>query len=323
MAIGAIVVAVGAQSAKPPPAVPPRDAGESRAALPEGHPPISLPEDIKQTIQKAAARAKQAPNDLDTWKQLGAMQYRAGQINAQYLAEAESTYEHILRIAPDDRDALRALGNIGYDRNRPADAIAFYERYLAVEPGDLSVQTDLGTMHLAAKDTDKALETYKKVLATDPSFFQAQFNLAIAYRVANEAEKALEALHRARDIAPDEKTKKHVEELLARVEQPGGDAATVADAPATGFRTKVEDIFRKHPIVGPKLDRVEWPNETTVKVAVREFPMEAMPPAVREMFADRIKNGLKESKTAHSVGDTVRVELVDSATGELMETFVE
>jgi hypothetical protein len=85
----------------------------------------------------------------------------------------------------------------------------------------------------------------------------------------------------------------------------------------------VEAIFRSHPIVGPKLDRLEWPQERTAKVLVRDFPMDGMPPQVRERFVERIRGGLREQKKEHSIDGELRVELVDAASGRVMETVVE
>ena len=142
-----------------------------------------------------------------------------------YLADAAATYAHVLERQPENLDALRALGNIAFDRNQPDQASEYYRRYLKVKPDDLSVQTDLGTMQLSSQQVDAALKTYQDVLAVDPKFFQAQFNLAIAYRAAGDDAKALAALERARDIAGDDATRQRVNELLAHLKgapPPGG-----------------------------------------------------------------------------------------------------
>jgi hypothetical protein len=85
----------------------------------------------------------------------------------------------------------------------------------------------------------------------------------------------------------------------------------------------VEAIFRDHPIVGPKLDRVEWPSDDRARVLLREFPMEAMPPFVRDKFTDRIRNGVRDSKARHQTSVPITVELVDAASGQVMETITE
>jgi Flp pilus assembly protein TadD len=325
--VAAIAIFLGNRHAAPPAVVPPRNGGG--AGLPAGHPPIQVPDDVRAVIDRMADTARKNPKDLDTWKQLGFVQYRAGQVDAKYLTSAEETYKHVLELDPKDLDALRALGNIDFDREQPEQAMGYYRRYLELKPDDLHVQTDLGTMMLSAKQTDAAIKTYRAVLKADPEFFQAQFNLAIAYRAAGQDEKALDALRHARDLAGDDATRKRVDELLARLTgEPPPEAAAQAAPPAGaagggGIRADVESIFRSHPITGPKLERIDWPDDQTAKVVLRQFPMEGMPPFVRQKFVDHIRQELKDKKARDQVKGPIHVDLVDADTGRVMETISE
>ncbi|MFN8641917.1 MAG: tetratricopeptide repeat protein [Candidatus Binatia bacterium] len=296
--------------------------------MPEGHPPLAVPEDVRKVIAKMADAAQDKPDDLEVWRQLGFVQYRAGQVDPKYLDDAATTYQHVLAKAPDDLDALRALGNVAYDRNDPARAMDFYRRYLAKKPDDLGIQTDLATMQLANKDYDGALEGYQAVLRADPNFFQAQFNLAIAYRAKGDDEQALAALRRAREIATDDDTRKRVDALLAHVTggpPPGAPGVEAAGDGAGGgdLHGAVEIIFRSHPIVGSRIDRIQWNGDTAARVLLREFPMSGMPPMVKDKFLDRIRGGLRQAKSEHQVTGTLTVELVDAESGTVMETVSE
>ena len=237
--LGGLAVGLGSRNAPPPNVPPPRgQQAQGQGGMPDNHPPIEVPDDVRKVIVKMADTAKQKPDDLEVWRQLGFVQYRAGQVDATYLADATTTYNHILEKAPDDLDSLRALGNIAYDRNDPTRAMEFYRRYLKVKPDALGIQTDLATMQLAIKQYDAALESYQAVLRADPTFFQAQFNLAIAYRAKGEAELALAALRRARKLATDDETRQRVDGLLAHVAGQGGAPAAAnaggAQAAANG-----------------------------------------------------------------------------------------
>lgn len=216
LAVGAIAVLIGSLNAAAPNVPPPRGGGQS-AGLPEGHPPLKLPADVLDAITKLADAARQNPGDLQTWQQLGFVQYRAGQVDPAYLAQAAATYGHILERDPENLDALRALGNIAFDRNQPEQAMQYYARYLKEKPDDLGVRTDYGTMQLTAGQTAAATKTYEEVLAADPKYFQAQFNLAIAYRAGGDDEAAMKALARAREVAGDDATRQRVDELLAHL----------------------------------------------------------------------------------------------------------
>ncbi len=323
--LGGLAIALGSRSAAPPNVPPPRGQqaqGQGQAGMPEGHPPLEVPEDVRKVIAKMADSAKEKPDDLEVWRQLGFVQYRAGQVDAAYLTDANATYTHVLDKAPDDLDALRALGNIAYDRNDPTRAMEFYRRYLTVKPDDLGIQTDLATMQLAMKQYDAALAGYQAVLRTDPTFFQAQFNLAIAYRAKGDDALALAALRRAREMATDDDTRQRVDQLLAHVTGEGKEQAGAASG-GGDLHSDVEAIFRAHPIAGSRIDRIEWPGDDNARVLLREFPMASMPPMVREKFVDRIRSGLRQAKSDHQVTAAVTVELVDVESGTVMETIAE
>jgi tetratricopeptide (TPR) repeat protein len=339
------VVAVGTLNPKTPPSVPrrggPQSSGEMSASLPAGHPPIAIPDNVKQAIRDMAQKADAAPDDLDAWKHLAEVQYRVGQIDPSYLAQAEASYRHLLEREPDNPDVLRGLGNIAFDQDRNSDAVGFYEKYLKLKPDDLDVQTDLGTMYLSAGKTEQAIQQYQSVLKENPSFFQAQFNLAIAYRTAGETDKIVPALEKARAMAKDDETRNQVDQVMARVKglpppaaAPGAaagsaSAATEAEKPAAPapvsdtFQGGVEAIFRQHPIIGPKVERIEWSGAESAKVYLRDFPMEQMPPEMVNTFNDRLKSQIKEQKDTHKVTAAARVELVDGGSGKVMDTVTE
>ena len=90
--------------------------------------------------------------------------------------------------------------------------------------------------------------------------------------------------------------------------------------PATAFQRAVEDAFRAHPIMGPRIVRFAWSGPAAGRVLVRNFPMEGMPPAVREKFAARLGETLRTAQTTHGVDGPVRMEIADATTGTVMAT---
>jgi len=337
VAVGAGAVLSGRMNPTAPPALPGRGGSEAPAdtggSLPQGHPPIAIPDQVKQSIRDMQKKAEAAPDDMDAWKRLAEIDYRAGQLDAVYLPDAAAAYRHVLEHEPQNLEVIRNLGNIAYDQDQHDIAAGYYQEYLKLKPDDLSVQTDLGTMYLSAGKPEEAVKVYATVLQTDPSFFQAEFNLAIAYRAMNQTDKALAALEKSRTLAPDDKTRTQVEQLLARVKgEPAGPpvgappaaAAAASAEPAGGtFETDAEAIFRQNPIMGPKVQRVEWAGSDNAKVYLKDFPMDQMPPEMLTMFTDRMKGRIKEKKDAHNLTQTVRFDLIDAATGKVMNTLTE
>jgi tetratricopeptide (TPR) repeat protein len=334
--VGTGAIVLGVLSPKTPPSVPRRQAaGDTTGRLPENHPPITVPEEVKQAIRDMAQKAQAAPDDLDIWKRLAEAQYRVSQIEPAYLADAAATYQHVLEREPDNLDVIRNLGNIAFDRQQPDVAVDYYQRYLKQKPDDLSVQTDLGTMYLSAGKAEQAIQTYEAVLKTNPSFFQAQFNLFLAYRSLGQTDKAMAALEKARASAPDDATRNQVDRVLASakgVAPPAGGGAAVAPAAQTGaagqaaagtFQADAEELFRQHPILGPKVQRIEWEGAETARVYLLDFPMDQMGDDMRTMFVDRMRERVKEKKQAHNVTQTAQFALVDAASGKVMATITE
>lgn len=340
--VGAVAVILGNHSAKEPPRVPPRNVPAQRpqeqGQVPQGHPAIPLPDTARDILRKKAEEVAAHPDDLTARKQLGLMQYRAGLIDPSFLKEAVATYEAVLTRDPNDLDALRALGDISADADQSPKAMEYYTRFLALKPDDPYVLTLVGNIQLAARNGADAVKSYEAALRVDPMLFQAQVGLGFGYASTGEPAKALEALQRARGLATDDATRKQVDDILARVGapvQPAAAAGAAGAAPAGagggagpaagdgGYRPGVEAVFRTHPIVGPKLDRIDWVDDHKLQVVLREFPMDQMPPFAKEKFTDRIKTGLRDNKAKHGIAGSVTVELVDSASGRVMDAVSE
>jgi len=329
--VGTAAVVGGRASPRPQPRLPGRGSGAAAAApgapggeqeLPSGHPPVQIPDDVREAIRGLADRAAKAPEDMALWKQLAEVQYRAGLIDPAYLPEATAAFQHVLQREPDNLDAVRGLGNIAFDQDQPDVAIGYYQRVLQARPDDRDLRTDLATMYLAAGRTQEAIDAYEAVLRAHPGFFQATYNLALAYQAAGQPERALATLEQAQTIAPDDRTRQQVAQILARVKgEPPPTAAAAAAPTASGpltFQTDTERLFRENSVLAPKLQRIEWTTPVTVRVLVADFPMDQMGDAMRAMFVERMQGRLREKKAAHGVTEPARIEFVDAPSGRVL-----
>ena len=331
---------------------PPRPGpgGMPRTALaPEGAAavagPIELPAEVKTFITELAARAKASPDDLPTWARLGAVYYRAAQLDPAYYPEALRAFDHVLAREPDNLEAVKGKANVFYDRNDHAQAIPLYERVLAATPDDPDVLTDLATMRLSAGDAKQAIDGYEAVIAKHPEFLQAHYNLAVTHAQLGHTQMALERFRAARAFAPDEGTRKQIDAMMARLTgavgagagggpTPGADsgqagartggapaAAPPVDAtPRSPFQAAVEKAFRSAPIMGERIVRFEWSGPGTARALVQDFPMDAMPPAVRDKFATRLAEDVRAAAGANAPGGPVTIEIADAAAGTVMTT---
>jgi Flp pilus assembly protein TadD len=284
---------------------------------------VALPDQAKAFITDLTAQAKQKPDDVDTWMKLAQVSARAAQLDPAYQTDAINAYDHVLALDPKNVDALRGVANLHYDRDDHQKAIPAFEKYLALRPDDPSAKTDLGTMYLYSGQPERAVATYQDVIKSNPAFLQAHYNLAVTYHGQGKDQDALKELEVARGLATDDPVRKQIDDMIASLK--GGrpaPAEPVAKMAAAGspFQAAVEEAFRAHPIMGPRIVRFEWGAPASGRVLVRNFPMAGMPPEVREKFTGRLAEQLRTAEAAHPVDGPVRVEIADAADGSVMAT---
>ena len=354
-------------SVAPNPAAPqnvtanPAAGGSQNGSLPPGHPTIELPTEARTFVDKIEKDALAKPRDVAAWNKFGAVSMRAAMFDQTYYGKAEEAYGHVLKLEPDNLDALRGIGDIDYDKQLYDEAIAAYEHYLKKKPDDPEVRTDLGTMYLYTGNADQAIVQYKKALAAKPGFFQAYYNMGIAYTQENKPDDAAAALKQALALAPDDTARSQVKDLIAKFSgapaasasmqavsatpaaapaaqnaaagAPAASAAMVAQtsgapaaAPAAGakdFHGAIEQMVRGLPVAGPKVGSVEWPDKLKAKVLMDNFPMDQMPPFAKDKFLSDLKAGIDSAKKDNNISSPVEVNIVDGASGRVMETITQ
>src|SRR5262249_21285899 len=292
--------------------------------------PLELPAEVKTFITDLAKKADANPEDMDVWRRLGKVYSRAGQLDPAYAPKAIAAFDHVLAHDPDDREALHGKADVYYDRGDHQQAIPLFERYLALSGDDPSARTDLATMYLSSGDAPKAIAMYKDVIAKHPDFLQAQYNLAVSYAQLGDSDEALAWFKKARALAPDDKVRGQIDEMVARLTgetppaaQGGATAATgVAATARSPFQADVEKRLRAAPIMGERIVRFDWTGPGSARVGGRSFPMDGMPDEVRSKFSERLKQELAAAAKANAPGGDVRLEITDADSGTVMATIV-
>jgi tetratricopeptide (TPR) repeat protein len=299
--------------------------------LPLGHPEvIKIPDKARKFIDELQAKAEATPNDVAAWDRFGDAAERAAIFDPSYYPKAADAYAHVLKLNPDDLPALRGVGNIDYDRRHYDEAIAAYEHYLTRKPDDARVRTDLGTMYLSSGNPDVAIVQYKKVVIAHPDFFEAYFNLGVAYAEQENKPVARSYFQKARTLAPDDKARGEIDQMLATIDAhgaPGESAASgsnaeavVADGNAATFQGAFEQMARGLPIAGPKVHGVQWTNDNHPRLLMDDFPMDQMPPFATARFLDDLKSGTADAMKSHQVQGPVTVEIADAASNRAMQS---
>jgi len=291
--------------------------------MPPDHPSIELPAEVSSFLDELAKAAEAAPDDIEAWKKLARARYRAGMLNRSYYTGARAALDRVRSLAPKDTEAIRMSANIAYDSGEFPEAEKLFHEYLEIDPKDPGVRTDLGSAVLFQGRTDEARQMYTDVIASNPDFVQARVNLGIALHGSGQRDEAMAEFKRARELAKDPEQQERIDQIIAAAEgrapQPeasapaeGGSnaaAATTTNA-STAFQKGVDKLFAEHPIVGPRVKDIEWTSETTARVDLPAFPMDQMPPVVRNKFKSTMNEKIAALVSEQHVAGTVRIDLV-------------
>jgi len=337
VALGAAALWFAEQASEPPARAVP---GTPSAAAPSGppselppeHPPLELPEEAIAFLAELGTAAEAAPSDLGAWQKLARARYRAALIDPSYVTPATQALDRVLALDPNNLEGVRTRGNLAYDTRDYRTAETYFERYLVLDPSEPSVKTDLASTLLFQGEREKAKALYRDVIAKSPDFVQAHLNLGIALHADGDREASKKALDSALERAKTPEQRTQVERVIALAAErspPTASAKREAARPIPGaatnatsvFQREAEGVLRDHPIVGPKIASVEWSGPGIATVLLREFPMQAMPPVMRNKFKSRMNESLSGLAARNGVSEPLRIDLADAGTKERMDTL--
>ena len=82
---------------------------------------------------------------------------------------------------PENAEAWVRLGNLYFDSNSYAKAIAAYQKGLSLNHGNANVWTDLGVMYRRNGEPAKAIEAFDEAIKVDPRHEIARFNKGVVF----------------------------------------------------------------------------------------------------------------------------------------------
>lgn len=119
------------------------------------------------------------------------------------LRKAQSLYQQVLRIQPDNADALHLSGLANHQLGAHEEAYALIGRAIAVDPNAAPFHNNLGEVCRALNRMDEALACYEKALALDATLAEAHRNIGLAHLANGETERAIAGLRAAMARFPD------------------------------------------------------------------------------------------------------------------------
>lgn len=116
------------------------------------------------------------------------------------LEEAAHVFEQVLRIDPDNVDALLKLGYTKFHLDEHTDALRVYDKILDIDVTNAEAWNLKGLVHYEQKNYAKALDSVEKAIESEPTFGMAWYNKACFLSLLNEISESIEALKRAIEI---------------------------------------------------------------------------------------------------------------------------
>lgn len=116
------------------------------------------------------------------------------------LEDAVRVFDQVLRLDPQNVDALLKLGYSKFHLDDYAGALQAYDRVLDIDVANPEAWNLKSLVHYQQKNYAKALDCVEKSIESDPTFGMAWYNKACYLSLLNEVPQALEALKRSIEI---------------------------------------------------------------------------------------------------------------------------
>jgi tetratricopeptide (TPR) repeat protein len=300
-----VCVSISGYFGKPPPAE--HAAGKSERGNKEGIEPPPLPEFLKP-LEKAALAEPRNIDALNTYSE-SLVNEALKTSDPALLMRAVQSYSKVLEIDPRNQKALLGMATVAFENGVFDKAKVYFEKYLVLNPSDSKARTDYSLSMIQSGDSSGAEKILEEMVKENPKSFPARLSLALAQKVSGKLGESKATAEAALKNAPDEKGQQVVKDFLANLNKTEPATQLAAGvSPATA----VDNFFRKHPIIGPKVEKISWPSESIVEISLTEFPMEQMP----EFAKEKLKKSM--AGLVSQLGIKLNIKFLAAETGKVM-----
>jgi tetratricopeptide (TPR) repeat protein len=266
------------------------------------------PADDNQKIKELRAEIEINPKSISNLKALSAELWsllpNEGDPSPSLVLEIIDTLSKVLVLDDKDSESLLMLANITFNQKVFTKSSEYFQKYLVLHPEDLEARSSYAsTLTFLGRPKD-AISELDKVLLSDPNAFKPLAFKAITLSQMEKFEEAKTIGTKALGFAPNDEARKRFQGFLDSL---------------SGMRNQNKEptivtFLKSHQIVGPKVINFKV-SEDTATVYLKNFPMEAMPPFVREKFDQTVTGKLSES------GAIKHLKLVDNETQSVLATY--
>jgi tetratricopeptide (TPR) repeat protein len=133
-------------------------------------------------------------------------------------AEAQSVYEAIIRMNPNNGLALNNLAFLMVESGLDTDvALSYAQRAKQLMPDIPEVTDTLGWIYLKKAQYDYAVNAFQDLVAKAPGHSTFHYHLAMAYKQKGDKGKAIEQLHDALKYNPTAEEHQKINDLLSQL----------------------------------------------------------------------------------------------------------
>jgi protein O-GlcNAc transferase len=152
----------------------------------------------EQAVNTCKKIVKIQPNNINALHLLGILSYQ------QKDYEAAITYSKILiNLTPGNAQAHYIIGHSMQERGEIDEAITYYQRSIQLNPNFTDAYYNLGTIFQDQKKYDEAISSYQKALQLNPADFDAYYNLARTLQEKEHYDEAITYYRKALQLNPN------------------------------------------------------------------------------------------------------------------------
>ena len=138
--------------------------------------------------------------------------------NAGHLAEARKVYEAIIRMNPNNGQALNNLAYLMVETGLDTDvALSYVQRAKQLMPDMPEVTDTLGWIYLKKAQYDYAVSAFQDLVAKSPGHSTFHYHLGMAYKMKGDKGKAISELHEALKYNPTAQEHQKINDLLSQL----------------------------------------------------------------------------------------------------------
>ncbi len=156
--------------------------------------------EIERAIKHYRRSLKAAPALWPAWLDLGSALLK---LSPPDLAEAETCFRKVARLAPDCADGYNGLGVVLIAQDRYQDAREALQRAVSLNPAMGAAWYNLARVCLMRDDVDHAIQAYEKAVALAPDYEDFYRQTAKALQMKGQFDVAEKFYTKALELNPD------------------------------------------------------------------------------------------------------------------------